>query len=198
MHVARLGAWIVGYRGLMLTLPGTWVTATGCGSGATRVVTFPTAVPMHNCPLSRRDAPEVVVRFDNSIVGPPSLLGKTVSGGTIGGQQVLITDVTHRARSYRQVLAVPDKHFYVSVAAQRRALVNRILESARAIPPGYTAVPSVVGNRRSVAIHRLRAAGLVRGEPNRTLAFCCGLRVRTQVPDAGSVVKVRTGFRLRG
>jgi hypothetical protein len=195
---ASAGAWIVGYRGLMLTLPGEWATAGGCGSGASRVVVFPSAEPVYQCRLPRSDAPEVVVRFDDSIVGPPSLLGKTVSGGTIGGQQILLTDVTRRGSSYRQALAVPGEHFYVSVAAQRRAVVNRILESARAIPPAYTAVPPVVGSRRSVAIHRLRAAGLVRGEPKRPLASCCGRRVTTQVPAAGSVVKVRTGFRLRG
>jgi hypothetical protein len=183
----------------MLTLPGRWETPAGCGDRASRIVTFASTGLVHNCPLlRRRDSPKVVVRFDDSIVGPPSLLGRTVPGGTIGGELVLLTDVRRWAGSYSQALAVPGEHFYVSVSAKRQALVNRIVDSAEAVPRGYTAVPPVVGTRRSVAIRRLTAGGLVLHEPKRPIASCCESRVTTQAPAAGSVVKAGTTFRLRG
>jgi beta-lactam-binding protein with PASTA domain len=98
----------------------------------------------------------------------------------------------------RDEIRSPVRHFYVSVSAKRHALVNRIVDSAEAVSRGYTAVPSVVGTRRSVAIHRLIAAGLVLHEPKRPIASCCDSEVTTQAPAAGSVVKAGATFRLRG
>lgn len=199
MPTAPFGTKIVGYRGIMLTLPGKWATVANCGQAGHRILRFPTDPPVSNCPYFRRHSSTGVVSFYNSTVGPPGLLGKTVPGREIGGVQVRLTDVIRLRSLYDQALAVPSKQFYVDVFAPRRALVNRIIKSARAVPAGYTAVPEVVGSRKSSAIRQLTAAGLRPSKPKPPLVLCCPVRpvrVAVQHPAAGSVVRVGTRFSL--
>lgn len=192
------GAKFVGYRGVMLTLSGSWATAGTCDHRAHRILTFPSSGPVRNCPYFQRHAPAVVVAFHESIVGPAALLGKTVPGGQIGGEQVLLTDVLHRGDTYSQTLAVPAEQFYVAVLAHRRAVVNRIIESAQAVPAGYTAVPEVRGTARAAATRALRDAKL---SPERDLPYestdLGPVHVIGVHPATGTVVPVGTPVRLR-
>jgi hypothetical protein len=151
-----------------------------------------------NCPYFKHHAPEAVVSFHDSIVGPPALLGKTVPGGTIGGQQVLLTDVRHRGGTYVQTLAVPAEQFYVSVRAERLASVNRIVESAQEVPAGYTAVPPLRGESRPAALRAFSKARLASGPDMPKGVDYVGPPVVIDVrPDTGTVVPIGTRVRLQ-
>jgi hypothetical protein len=131
------------------------------------------------------------------MVGPPQLLGKTVPGGSLGTDQVLLTRVQRRGDYFRQALAVPARRFYVTVSATRLATVNRVIGSAQAMPSDSTAMPNLWGANWEAAVQALTATRLeVRRLPSSSRGPAPH-RIWSERPAPGSIVPVGTQVRLR-
>ncbi len=194
------GTRYVGYRTLVLTVPRSWSSGP-CQIGNTGSISYPllfSGQAAISCPMvpSNERAPRL--SFRDSIVGPPQLLGKTVPGGTLGGNQLLLTRVQRHGDYFRQSLAVPAQQFYVTVSASRLAVVNRVIESGRVLPAGFAVVPYVVGVKWGAAERALSAARLEVSSDSPSPTRRPGQhRVWSQLPRAGSIVPVGTSVRLR-
>lgn len=186
------GTKFVGYRGVMFAVPAGLTTAQ-CPVNRHGTIGFPGTVESPPCPLPLAARLFTSISFVDSIVGPPDLLARAVSGGEIGGNQVLLTPVVHVVRRgdyYRQSVAVPAQHFYVTVSAPHQSTVNRIIGSVQAVPTGCTVVPQLIGRDDRRVYRTLRSAGLRPGRiaPDPSLGPPGSHRVTTQSPDPGSVV----------
>ncbi len=191
------GMQYVGYRTVMFTLPQNFsANSSLCGAEAPRLITYPVDPPKRTSPClpSPLDA---VVAFDDSIVGPPALLGKTIPAGFIGGEQVLVTSTTRRGSYYQQFLAVPAQRFFVRVAAHRRGLVEQIIGSARAVPPGYAVVPPLDNRQQTAAKAAVQSAGLNVGAITNDVLGHGANRVFGQLPGAGAVVPLGSAVDLQ-
>ncbi len=181
------GMKFVGFRGLMLTVPESWGQTTSCHLFQSGAVHYADFGPDELCP---GPLPAGLVAFNESIVGPPSLLGRTIPWGKIGGRQLLITALREQGDHYSQALALPTEQFYVRVLASHRPTVAQIVQSAAPIPRGYTVVPTVESMTPGVAKSALTDAGLrtTRRPVNMGFDPQRVVRVRTQLPAVGSVV----------
>jgi DNA-directed RNA polymerase specialized sigma24 family protein len=151
------GTQLVGYRGMAVVVPATWTLhESPCGRtvAPSRAWRTEDAVSCAGTPLSPSvtltDAP---VNFPP---GPPP----PARTSRVSGQVFTRTAVAHYNGIYQQAVFVFGARFMMIVRSPDQAVVSAITRSVRAVPDGYTVVPTCRSLPLREAVAALGAVGL--------------------------------------
>ncbi len=196
------GTRLVGYGAIAVAVPADWSRGpVGCAAEAPGTVILPgirAQTAASHC--GRRGAPATVT-FGETDVVRADVLGVTTHGSVVDGRRLLSTEVYRLRGRYEQSVVVPEERLVLSVSAVNRATVTRIVQSVRAIPRGFTAVPDCLGERVGDATDLLVDAGLRPLIPQATELSnrLAAPPVTDQTVPAGTVVATgsHVGLRVR-
>lgn len=151
------GLKLVGYHGIMLTVPMAWAqVAAPCDSVTDNYVVYP---------VSPRSAPCDVLapRLSGLSFGAadqvdlPSL---NRSPGEVTLDRVVVTSIRREGTRFVQVAAMLDANVAVTVRSTERSQVRAVIASVQRVPAGFAVMPMVEGLGPAAAQARLERAGL--------------------------------------
>jgi hypothetical protein len=206
-----VGMRLVGFHGVAVTVPDTWLVGDDPDPGCKRldhgIIVFPSGVVPQltpNCSpknatlhfLPMRDADILnELRYQRRV---GNLRETEVDGHRVyrsKAQSVSRCNGRPCSELLNQGLLVPDMGVMIVVNARRHSTITAVLESLRIIPEGWVAVPDVAGLGGDEAAHAVEDAGLSWQNgcpPGNCLELA---RFRNTSPPIGSVVEEGTVVR---
>lgn len=191
LPIAPEGTRWVGHNGVMVAVPDRWSTNdTRCGQPLSDTVDFSDSGAVRSCLVRGSERFSVLRPIDlSSPVGDIWLDIQQGDAVTIDGTPARRTSycLVSDPPDCSSALVVPSVDAVFVAEFQRNDVAQPVLESARLVPDGYTAVPSVVGLGADEDVDSLMSEAGLEWTPRCPSNAGCEIAVATE-PQAGTVV----------